>query len=153
MLARINAAKENDKGFTLIELLVVIIIIGILSAIAIPLFLNQQKKAQDAAAKADVSTLGKEIATWFVDAKPTDTLSITATGTQYTAAAVPVLSNTKIGNQSANVVLAAPFSTTGAASETWCIAVKNDKGDKSKVGYKYSAAEGLKEGTCATAAP
>ncbi len=68
MLARIRkSTEEKDQGFTLIELLVVMIIIGILAAIAIPVFLNQRKKAQDSAAKADVSTIGKELATYYVD--------------------------------------------------------------------------------------
>ena len=55
MLARIRKAQEeNEGGFTLIELLVVIIIIGILAAIAIPVFLNQRNKGYDAQAKSDL---------------------------------------------------------------------------------------------------
>jgi len=53
MLSRLTK-KRGDEGFTLIELLVVIIIIGILAAIAIPVFLNQRENAWDAAVQADL---------------------------------------------------------------------------------------------------
>src|SRR3954451_25459723 len=88
MLARIRkSVEEKDQGFTLIELLVVMIIIGILSAIAIPVFLSQRAKAQDTATKADVSTIGKEIATYYVDNGDDATLAVAltaATGGRYT---------------------------------------------------------------------
>ena len=68
MLARIRKAQEErEGGFTLIELLVVIIIIGILAAIAIPVFLNQRKKAVDASIKSDLRTAATALETYFTD--------------------------------------------------------------------------------------
>jgi type IV pilus assembly protein PilA len=51
--------KNKDGGFTLIELLVVIIIIGILSAIALPSFLNQANKGKQSEAKQYVGSLNR----------------------------------------------------------------------------------------------
>ncbi|MDQ0427071.1 type IV pilin protein [Cellulomonas iranensis] len=68
MIARISKAlnkKDGDKGFTLIELLVVVIIIGILAAIAIPVFLNQRKSAVDASMKSDLRTVATAMETYL----------------------------------------------------------------------------------------
>ena len=141
MLARIRKAMdEKDGGFTLIELLVVMIIIGILAAIAIPVFLSQRAKAQDSAAKADVSTIGKEMATYYVDNTGTPpTVSIASGRWQ--------LGSTDIGKASANVTL---LNQTGTGDTDWCVAVQNLKG--SQQFYKYSAKNGL-ENAASTGCP
>src|SRR4051794_38884525 len=131
MLARIRKAQEErEGGFTLIELLVVMIIIGILAAIAIPVFLNQRKKAQDSAAKADVSPIGKEVATYYVDN--------TAAPTVAQAAGRWTLAGGDIGKVSQNVTLLSQHFTN---STSWCVAVQNLQGSVQK--FKYSAANGL----------
>lgn len=63
-LKDLRAANRSEEGFTLIELMIVVVIIGILAAIAIPIFANQQKAAKDAALKSDVKNLATVYTTW-----------------------------------------------------------------------------------------
>src|SRR3954451_5194315 len=140
MLARIRKAQEErEGGFTLIELLVVMIIIGILAAIAIPVFLNQRKKAQDSAAKADVSTIGKEIATYYVDNAALPIVSVASGRYNLTDNATPAYT-ADLGKVSNNVTLTSGLTTgaaaTGVDSSHWCIGVTNTQGDVQT--FRYS---------------
>ena len=60
-------AKKSDEGFTLIELLVVVVIIGVLVAIAVPVYLNYRKGAADKSAQSDVRGAVSAVEQFYTD--------------------------------------------------------------------------------------
>ena len=113
--------KKDDEGFTLIELLVVVVIIGVLVAIAVPVYLNYRKGAADKSAQSDVRGAVSAIEEFYTDNG--NVYPTTASGTN---------------DGSSGSVTAVTLTATGATSNQ-----KISLSDKTQVGYVNSGASYL----------
>ncbi|MGV8847618.1 prepilin-type N-terminal cleavage/methylation domain-containing protein [Tessaracoccus sp.] len=143
MLSRTRrSTADKDQGFTLIELLVVIIIIGILAAIAIPVFLNQRKKGVDAGMKSDLRNVANAMEAHFVDKRVYPQVGLVwgagAMGVGATAGGDFSFNNQPITLTGANVVTAV---AAGAVAGTYCLTVTNPTASNSG-GLSYDSDKG-----------
>jgi len=141
------ARMRDDEGFTLIELLVVIIIIGILAAIAIPVFLNQRQKGYDAQAKSDARNAATIEETYL-----TDYNIYTPSALSTTAPAALAAEGFKMSANDQNITIYtyAGSATTGGSTVTaqsggYCIVTKSASG---KSFYYASALGGFTTVAC-----
>jgi type IV pilus assembly protein PilA len=127
-------AKKGDEGFTLIELLVVVVIIGVLVAIAVPVYLNYRKGAADKSAQSDVRGSISAIEQYYTDNANTYPANV-STLVGATTSPIP------IGSQKITLSDKTTFTyllTTGGASYKVCA---TNSGGSGKV-YLYDSING-----------
>lgn len=119
---------KREDGFTLVELLVVILIIGILSAIAIPIFMNQRKVANDAMVESDLRNIATAIQTMPDNAKQISKTTVgTSDGTSMTK--ISYFSDGKLTSEEIPTSDKVWWTVTGDSSK-YCIVGYHTNGKK-----------------------
>jgi len=105
-LKRRATGAERDDGFSLIELLVVVIIIGILAAIAVPIYIGVQNSSKDSSVKSDLTNAKLAVVAYYTDK------GATAAAPALTAAGLGTYGFTKGGYTTTIAFKGTPTSTS-----------------------------------------
>lgn len=140
--------NSQEEGFTLIELLVVVIIIGVIAAIAIPIFSAQQKQSIKAGIKSDVRNLNAVVQTYLVKTPDATGMGFQRQGDGPvigTLATVPLFQNVPVSHEDAYLKVRGMTSaeTNGGAWDGYAVLGYIDTLDKnSRWMYTYNSRTG-----------
>ncbi|MCO8272923.1 prepilin-type N-terminal cleavage/methylation domain-containing protein [Actinoplanes sp. TRM 88003] len=144
--------KKDDEGFTLIELLVVVVIIGVLVAIAVPVYLNYRKGAADKSAQSDVRGAVSTIEQYYTDnsnsypltnraeVKASFNVATGSTAAPAAGAAAPAGWITLSDKTTMTYIIGASVGTPATSVSTYKICAKNENGSGKL--YVYDSAIG-----------
>jgi type IV pilus assembly protein PilA len=144
--------KKQDEGFTLIELLVVVVIIGVLVAIAVPVYLNYRQGAADKSAQSDVRGAISSIEQFYTN--NSNSYPVGPLSADNSTGSAPMLTLPAIGAGTAGVITLSDATKLGynyvALTSSYVICATNTGGSGKWYKYDSTAGGSVKASTAAS---